>query len=72
MFTVSVKYGSGSSCKVIQPVETESLHEAERHAVTMVNRLFPDYKVIVVAIGDMQYEAYVVYDPVATIQIDLG
>jgi len=72
MFSVKIKYGSGKSFAVTTPVMADRLPEAEAVAVGMLNRVFPDFEVVMIHRDDLEYHVYRIDEPIAIVNIKTG
>ncbi len=70
MFNAKVTYGSGNSFAIQTPIMADRLPEAESAVTAMLGRVFPDIQFVMVHEGDLMYNVYQVYEPLATVQIE--
>lgn len=70
MFNAKVTYGSGGSFAITTPVMADRLPEAESYVTAMLGRVFPDYAIVMVHVGDLTYKVYRIDEPIAVVQIE--
>lgn len=72
MFQVAVKSEDKKHRLRVQKVSVERLPEAEKAALKLASKVFNGTDIILVHIGDLEYEVHELFEPIGQVKITTG